>query len=139
LREKRIAVRIIGDRTRFSPIMRAAIEDIDADRPSDPVLTLWVCLSYGSRAEIVAAANAAVREGRDVDEQGFAQRLWSAGMPDPDIVIRTGGRRRISNFLLWQAAYSELFFLDSMWPDFKPETLDSVLEEYAARVRTYGI
>jgi undecaprenyl diphosphate synthase len=80
-----------------------------------------------------------IKEGREVDEPGFARHLWSAGMPDPDIIIRTGGRRRISNFLLWQAAYAELFFLDSMWPDFRPETLDAVLEEYAARVRTYGL
>jgi undecaprenyl diphosphate synthase len=139
LREKGIAVRVIGDRTRFPPDMRAAIEEIDAARSSDPVLTVWVCLSYGSRAEIVAAANALIKEGREVDEPGFARHLWSAGMPDPDIIIRTGGRRRISNFLLWQAAYAELFFLDSMWPDFRPETLDAVLEEYAARVRTYGL
>ena len=85
----------------------------------------------GSRAEIIAAARNISTSGEAITEESFRRHFWSAEMPDPDIIIRTGGEKRLSNFLLWQAAYSELFFLDKPWPDFSEADLDIVLAEYA--------
>jgi len=113
--------------------MRAAEEKSLAD----PKITLWICLSYGGRAEIVHAAAEAAKDG-SVTEKTLAAHLWTAGMPDPDIIIRTGGAQRLSNFLLWQSAYSELFFITTYWPAFTKKDLEKILGEYAARERRMG-
>jgi len=103
-----------------------------------------ICLNYGGRDEIVRAAAryaADVRDGRadaQIDEAGFASYLYSAGIPDPDLLIRPGGEQRISNFLLWQCAYSEFYFTDVLWPDFSTEELDRAIAEYDRRERRYG-
>ena len=97
-----------------------------------------MCFSYGGHAEIVAAAEKLRREDREVTEESLKGAMWSAGMPDPDIVIRTGGEKRLSNFLTWESIYSELFFVDPYWPDFSEEILDSVLNEFAQRERRRG-
>ena len=103
-----------------------------------------ICLNYGGRDEIVRAAMryaADVRDGRadaQIDEAGFASYLYSAGIPDPDLLIRPGGEQRISNFLLWQCAYSEFYFTDVLWPDFSTEELDRAIAEYDRRERRYG-
>lgn len=133
-----IRVRIVGERERFTPDIRQAIGRVEAETAACDALTVWLCLSYGSRAEIIAAVQGA-RSEDVLTEVSFARHLWSAGMPDPDLIIRTGGRKRLSNFLLWQAAYSELFFLDTLWPDFNEAAFDTVLSEFAERTRTFGI
>ena len=103
-----------------------------------------ICLNYGGRDEIVRAAMryaADVRDGRakaDIDEEGFSSYLYSAGIPDPDLLIRPGGEQRVSNFLLWQCAYSEFYFTDVLWPDFSTEELDRAIAEYDRRERRYG-
>jgi undecaprenyl diphosphate synthase len=129
-------IRIIGERERLPEDLQKSVAKIEADSSKNDTFTLWVCISYGGRAEIVAAANAA--RGESITEESLASHMWSAGMSDPDIIIRTGGRHRISNFLLWQSAYSEIFFSDSMWPDFSEKELDAILAEYAERERTFG-
>ena len=91
-----------------------------------------------ARAEIVAAARNASLQG-GITEVTLAENLWTAGMPDPDLIVRTGGAMRLSNFLLWQAAYTELFFLEKFWPDFCEKDLDEILQAYAARTRNFGI
>jgi len=129
-------IRIVGERERLPEDLQRSVAQIEADSAKNEAFALWVCISYGGRAEIVAAANAA--RGENITEESLTSHMWTAGMPDPDIIIRTGGRHRISNFLLWQSAYSEIFFSDSMWPDFSEKELDAILAEYAERERTFG-
>lgn len=134
-----VRARFVGQREKFSPSMLQMIEALEAESQKNEDITLWVCLSYGGRAEIVAAAQRAVEAGLAVTEDSLTKHLWTVGMPDPDLIIRTGARHRISNFLLWQSAYSELFFLDTLWPDFSEKDFDSVLEEFSERKRTFGV
>jgi undecaprenyl diphosphate synthase len=136
---KRINVRIIGERARLSPEMQKAVVDTEAQNTDAPELTVWIALSYGGRAEIVHAVNQALHIGAPVTEETFATLLWTEGMPDPDLIIRTSGEHRISNFLLWQSAYSELFFVDTLWPDFGETDFQSILEQYATRQRRKGV
>lgn len=133
-----VRVRCIGDRSRLSDTVRRAIENVEHESTKNIAITLWLCLSYGGRAEIAAAAQAAAATGAPITEESLNSAFWSAEMPDPDIIVRTGGERRLSNFLLWQTAYSELFFLDAYWPDFNERALDDVLTEYATRERRRG-
>ena len=140
-----VRVRIIGDRARFDPDTRAELDRAERTTIGNSRLNLNVALSYGGRDEIVAAARAAaeaVRAGdlslSALDQAVFEGFLSTAGMPDPDLVIRTSGERRLSNFLLWQSAYSELVFMDVLWPDFGAEHFDDALAEFARRERRFG-
>ena len=99
---------------------------------------LNVCVNYGARQEIVQAVNKAVSYGRFVDEASFSSLLSTAGLPDPDLIIRTGGELRLSNFLLYQAAYSELYFSNKMWPEFSRRDLEKAIESYSSRDRRFG-
>lgn len=137
LGKENVRVRFIGQRDRFSDDLRHAMADIEDKTSTNDAITLWVCLSYGGRAEIVAAAKAAAEAG-EVTEETLMQNLWTTGMPDPDIIIRTGGEKRLSNFLPWQAVYSELFFIETLCPDFDKEEFDSILAEFATRERRRG-
>jgi undecaprenyl diphosphate synthase len=145
LRENGVRLRIIGDRTRFDAEIQRDLANAERDTAENTKLNLIVALSYGARAEIVAAARAlaeAVRDGRldaaQIDEAAVAASLATQGIPDPDLIIRTSGEQRLSNFLLWQAAYAELVFLDVLWPDFGPEHFITALNEYARRERRFG-
>jgi len=138
LGKENIRIRVIGQRDRLSPDVIAAIEKSEKESEGMDGMTLWVCLSYGGRAEILEAVKAVSEEGGEVTEDNFKKYFWSAEMPDPDIIIRTGGEKRLSNFLLWQVAYAELFFVDTMWPDFSEKILDEILEEYSERDRRHG-
>lgn len=133
-----IRTRFIGQRERFSDSIQEGMRETEDKTASNTKLTLWICLSYGARAEITTAAEAARVEGKPITEEALRAHFWSAEMPDPDIIIRTGGAERLSNFLLWQAAYSELFFLEPHWPDFDEKALDGVLVEYTERERRMG-
>jgi undecaprenyl diphosphate synthase len=134
-----VRLRFIGELDRLDAQTRAAIEHVEHDSAGNTQLTLWVCLSYGARAEILAAVREASAHEGLLTEELLVQHMWSAGMPDPDLIIRTGGQKRLSNFLLWQAAYSELFFLDVLWPDFTPQQLDEALAGYEQRTRNFGV
>ncbi|MCQ4160153.1 isoprenyl transferase [Roseomonas sp. GC11] len=140
-----VRLRVIGERERFGPETMAAIEEAEAATAHNTRLNLTVALSYGARAEIAAAARALAAEvaaGRlapeAVDEAALAARLTTAGMPDPDLIIRTSGEQRLSNFLLWQAAYAEFVFLDVLWPDFEAEHLAQAVAEFRRRHRRFG-
>lgn len=135
--KENVRVRFVGQRGRLSPDVRGAIEKMEADSMHGD-FTLWVCLSYGGRAEIVEAAKTMQKTGAEITEESFAQNLWSAGMPEPDLIIRTGGAMRLSNFLPWQSTYSELFFTDTLWPDFSEQELGRILQEYGTRERRRG-
>ena len=133
-----IRIRFIGQRERFSPQLQKAIAHAEEISVANTELTLWICLSYGSRAEIVAAAQNTAKAGEEITEESLRKHFWSAEMPDLDLIIRPGGDQRLSNFLLWQAAYAELFFIKPFWPDFSETELDRILREYAARERRMG-
>jgi undecaprenyl diphosphate synthase len=114
------------------------LESATADKSR---LQLWIAFDYGGRAELVDAARRLLESGSEpdeVDEAALASCLYEPEMPDPDLVIRTSGERRISNFLLWQSAYAEYVFTDTLWPDFGPEDLRTAIEEYASRRRRFG-
>ena len=145
LRANGVRVRIIGERTRFDPDIQRDLAAAEESTATNTRLNLTVALSYGSRAEIAAAARAAaeaVRDGRldpaALNEMTFGGWLATAGMPDPDLIIRTSAEQRLSNFLLWQGAYAELVFLDVLWPDFAAEHFAAALGAYASRERRFG-
>jgi len=140
-----VRLRVIGERARFAADIQRELADAEARTAANRRLNLTVALSYGSRAEIAKAARRAaeaVRDGRldpaGIDEQGFADMLSTSGIPDPDVLIRTSGEQRLSNFLLWQAAYAELVFLEVLWPDFDDTHFSAALAEYASRERRFG-
>lgn len=136
--DERVRVRFIGDRSRFDAGLREMMEKVEAETAKAYDITLHLLMSYGGRAEIVAAAQGAAAQGGEITEDTFAHYLWTAEMPDPDLVIRTGGEKRLSNFLPWQSVYSELFFSDSFWPDFSKREFDAILAEFASRERRNG-
>jgi undecaprenyl diphosphate synthase len=140
-----VRLRIIGERERFGPDLVRAINDAEAATAAGTRLNLNVALSYGGRAEIAAAAREIARraaagelDAASVDERNFGSFLGTAGMPDPDLIIRTSGEQRISNFLLWQAAYAEFVFQDVLWPDYGPQHLAAAIGEFSRRERRYG-
>jgi undecaprenyl diphosphate synthase len=140
-----VRVRVIGSRVRLSPEIRALLVEAENLTRENTGLTLVVAFNYGSRDEILQAAAklaAEVASGRlepdDVNEAALAARLDTAGVPDPDLVIRTSGEQRLSNFLLWQAAYAELVFTPVLWPDFDKAAFEAALAEYRSRERRYG-
>lgn len=138
--EKKVKLRIIGRREDFSPDLQTHMTEIEMKSESyeDATTTIWIALSYGGRAELVSAVNEAVRKGEEVTEASFESLLWTAGMPDPDLIIRTSGEQRLSGFVTWKSVYSELFFLDTYWPAFTQETFHSIVEAYAERERRRG-
>lgn len=133
-----IRTRFLGERARFAEDIQAGMEEAETKTHDNTKLTLWMCLSYGARAEIAAAARALADKGAEITPESLRSAMWSAEMPDPDIIIRTSGEERLSNFLLWQAAYSELFFVKPHWPDFDEKLLDDVLAQYMQRERRHG-
>jgi undecaprenyl diphosphate synthase len=136
-----VRVRFIGRRDRAPEELRARMEAVEDETRGNERLGLWVAIDYGGRAELVEAARRLVEAGidpDDVDENAFAAQLYAPAMPDPDLLIRTSGELRISNFLLWQLAYSELVFVDTLWPDFGPDQLREALAAYARRRRRFG-
>ena len=133
-----VRTRFIGRRDRAPDELRERMAALEGETEGNRRLNLWIAFDYGGRAEIVAAANRAVAGGSEVDEETFASYLIAPEMPDPDLLIRTSGEQRVSNFLLWQLAYAELVFVDTLWPDFGEAELRSALEDYARRRRRFG-
>jgi undecaprenyl diphosphate synthase len=112
--------------------------DLEAATENERRLHLWIAFDYGGRAEIVEAARRLAASGEEFDEESFAKHLYAPAMPDPDLVIRTSGELRTSNFLLWQSAYAEYVFTDTLWPDFGPDEFRAAIEDYAGRRRRFG-
>ena len=145
LHRNNVRVRVIGDRLRLAPDIVTLIDNTETLTAGNTGLRLSVALSYGGRAEIAGAARRiaeAAMAGQlrpdQIDETVFACYLLTADMPDPDLVIRTSGEQRLSNFLLWQTAYSEFVFIDTLWPDFTKTDLERALSEFHGRERRYG-
>jgi undecaprenyl diphosphate synthase len=145
LTKEGVRLRVIGDRARFGEETQKAMLSAEDVTAGGQRLNLTMAISYGARAEILAAARAvaaAAQRGEldpaQLNEASFERHLFTAGMPDPDLIIRTSGEQRISNFLLWQAAYAELIFQPVLWPDFGPQDFNAALAAYAARERRFG-
>ncbi len=141
LAKQGVKVRFVGRRDRCSAYVTTLMEELESDTARNDVLDLFVCFDYGGRAEIVEAARRLVADGLSedaVDEAALRERLADPEMPDPDLVIRTSGELRISNFMLWQLAYSELHFSETLWPDFGRDDLQKALAAFAQRRRRFG-
>ncbi len=145
LHRKGVRFRVIGDRARLPPDIVTLIDNSEHLTRDNQLITLSIALSYGGRAEIARAARRIAEEvqaGRlaveAVDEACFCRHLLTDGIPDPDLLIRTSGEQRISNFLLWQSAYSEFVFTDTLWPDFDKPDLERALRDFHTRERRYG-
>lgn len=146
LQQNQIALRAIGDLARLPANVQTELAQAQEATREGAQMTLSLALSYGGRNEILRAAQALAEDlvaGRlrpeDITAESFAGRLYTAGMPDPDLLIRTSGEYRLSNFLLWQTAYAELYFTDTLWPDFREEEFIKALQEYQHRDRRFGL
>jgi undecaprenyl diphosphate synthase len=136
-----VRTRFIGRRDRASESLQAGMARLEEETAANDTLRLWVALDYGGRAELVEAARRLVEAGvaaDEIDEDIFHAKLYAPELPDPDLLIRTSGELRISNFLLWQLAYAELVFTDTLWPDFGRDELEHALAAYAGRRRRFG-
>ncbi len=133
-----VRTRFIGRRDRAPEWLQAKLAQLEQATKYETRLSLWIAFDYGGRAEIVEAARRLAEAGEEFDEEAFARNLYAPEMPDPDLLIRTSGELRLSNFLLWQASYAELVFTDTLWPDFGPDEFRSALEDYAQRRRRFG-
>ncbi|MGN0813633.1 MAG: polyprenyl diphosphate synthase [Candidatus Coproplasma sp.] len=132
------AVRVIGDISALPQDVQKLIQDGIDNSPADAQFFVIMALNYGARAEITRAVNRAIAKGAEVTEKDLGELLYTREFPDPDLIIRTGGEIRLSNFLLWQAAYAELYFTDVLFPDFSDEDFVKAVENYSARNRRFG-
>ena len=136
-----VRTRFFGRRDRVPAPLQAKMAKLEAETAANDRLLLWIAFDYGSRAELVEAIRSLVADGiapEQVSEEVLAQRLFAPELADPDLVIRTSGEQRLSNFLLWQSAYSELVFTETLWPDFGEDDLRAALDEYSRRGRRFG-
>lgn len=145
LQENNVRIRFIGEREMLDKDIVDSMAKLESDTAVNTGMVLCIALSYGSRQEITAAVRKVavlVKRGdiseTDIDIKMFSDMLYTKDIPDPDILVRTSGERRISNYLLWQAAYTELFFTDTLWPDFDKKNLEEVITEFNSRERRYG-
>lgn len=138
LYKQNAAVKIIGDLSALPSDIVSLLRDGEENSPSGAEFTLVFAINYGSRSEILNAVNKAVKSGKELNAEEFSSYLYTDGIPDPDLIIRTGGEMRLSNFLMYQSAYAELYFSEVLFPDFGKAELDKALENYAARERRFG-
>ena len=141
LAKEGVRTRFVGRRDRAPDWLQAKMTDLETATASQTRLSLWIAFDYGGRAELVEAARRIAESGvepEDIDESFLARHLYAPDMPDPDLVIRTSGELRVSNFLLWQSAYAEFVFVDTLWPDFGPRQLKDAVRAYARRRRRFG-
>jgi undecaprenyl diphosphate synthase len=141
LAKQGVRTRFLGRRDRIDPAIQEQMRALENETASLDTLSLWIAFDYGGRAEIVDAARRLVEDGvpaEDVDEAALAERLYAPELGEIDLLIRASGELRISNFLLWELAYAELVFTDTLWPDFDVDDLRAAVEAYAARQRRFG-
>jgi len=141
LHKKNVRLRIVGSREKLSAKLRAAIEEAETLTAKNTAGTFLACFNYGGQQEIVDAVRAITQEDtkpEDITEELITQHLYCPEVPAPDLIVRTSGEKRLSNFLLWQSAYSEFAFVDEYWPEFDENRLDAVLQDYANRGRRFG-
>jgi undecaprenyl diphosphate synthase len=137
LKKQNARARFVGDLARFPDDIRQRMAEINAE-DTQAELDVWISASYGGRLEITEAARTLQKNGYEITEENIRKHMWTAGMPDPDLIIRTSGEQRLSNFLIWQAAYAELFFTDTYWPAFTKDEFNAILKAYVTRERRFG-
>ncbi len=139
-RDNNVKIKFIGDRFLFPAVTVETIQWLEDETKNNTALTVNVLFCYGGRQELIAAVNSALRESKsnEISLETLEQHLWTAGIPDPELIIRTGGRQRLSNYLVYQAAYSELYFTDVLWPDIEESHLNSALDYYKTVQRNFG-
>ena len=133
-----IRLRVLGDVAGLSPQLQRMIDETNAISTHYQGFQANICLNYGGRAEILRAARLCAEAGEEWTEENFSKYLWSAGIPDPELIIRPSGEIRLSNFMLWQCAYSEFYFCDTLWPDFTRQDMDRAIIDYQRRDRRFG-
>ena len=138
LAKQGVRTRFIGRRDRAPQELQERMAGLEADTAENDRLNLWIAFDYGGRAELVEAARRVARSGEELSEESISANLYAPELPDPDLLIRTSGEMRVSNFMLWQLAYAELVFVDTLWPDFGEADLRAALAEYAQRRRNFG-
>jgi undecaprenyl diphosphate synthase len=138
LKAEGVRIQFVGDRSALSEKVRAGLAQAEAATAANTRLQFNICFNYGGRWDIAQAAAKLAARGEPITEKSLDGEMALAHVPDPDLLIRTGGEKRISNFLLWQAAYSELFFSDKLWPEFDAAALDEAIADYAQRERRFG-
>ena len=141
LNKNSVKLKFIGDIAGFSSKLQKSIKEAEKSTENNQALLLNIAANYGGRWDIVNAANQVkedLSEGQSITEDSLSQKLSTFGLPELDLLIRTGGEKRISNFLIWQAAYAELYFSDKLWPEFDQAELELALEDYASRQRRFG-
>lgn len=139
--ERNIRLKVVGDLSKFDKDLQTMVRNAESETAANTGLTLTICANYGGRWDIVNACNKLVASGvkqEDITEEQLSANLAMAYAPDPDMLIRTGGEARVSNFLLWQLAYSEYYFTDTFWPDFDGKALDEAIESFQKRERRFG-
>jgi undecaprenyl diphosphate synthase len=138
LKAEGVRIQFVGDRSALSEKVRAGLTQAEAATAANTRLVFNICFNYGGRWDVAQAAAKLAARGEPITEQSLDRAMALAHVPDPDLLIRTGGEQRISNFLLWQAAYSELYFSDKLWPEFDAAALDAAIADYAKRERRFG-
>lgn len=141
LMDNNVRFKVLGNRERLTPVLNEAIDSLERETAGNSAMTMVVFMSYSGRWDILQAAKRAAADfasGKDVSMEDFSSYLVTGGMPDPDLIIRTSGEMRLSNYLLWQAAYSELYITRTLWPDFRAGEFRAAIEEYCTRDRRYG-
>ncbi|MBT4531042.1 MAG: di-trans,poly-cis-decaprenylcistransferase [Phycisphaerae bacterium] len=138
LAEQGICLKHYGGRDNFSKDVLGALDKAISLTAGGTVLTIGLALDYSGRSELIHAMNCLVEDGVEITQESLEERLYTSGMPDPDLLIRTAGEYRVSNFLLWQIAYSEIYVSDLCWPEFDMESLDKAVVDYASRTRKFG-
>ena len=138
LAEQGVRVRIVGRREDFSSELQKQMSELEKKSLEYTDTTIWIALSYGGRAELIEAVNEAIKNGNVVDEISFEKLLWTTGLPDPDMIVRTSGEERLSNFLTWKSVYSEFYFIKKHWPALTKADFKDILLQYEKRQRRHG-
>jgi len=139
IKDNNIKFKVIGDKSKLDLLTRKKIDSLEKETKDNKRMQLTLALSYGSRQEIISSINKLLNSKKNkINMEDFSKSLYTGKIPDPDLLIRTGYEKRLSNFLLWQIAYSEIFFIDDYWPDFNKEMLKKIIDQYNSRERRYG-
>ena len=138
MEKENVRLKVLGDTSRLSPEICKLIAETDEKSKHITGMQANICINYGGRDEIVNAVKKAVASGKEIDEQLISDCMYTSGMPDPDLIIRPSGEKRLSNFLLWQSAYSEFYYTDTLWPDFTEKELVKALCDFQGRNRRFG-
>jgi len=136
--KKGIKIKILGEINKFPKKLKKALRDVESNTKENKIINVNLALNYGSKKEIIFSLKKTIKSNKKINIKNIEKNLYTSGIPFPDLVIRTGGKKRLSNFLLWQSAYSEIFFIDKLWPSFTNKDFDKILTKFKKTKRNYG-